>query len=376
MTRYHINPETGNPGVCKAKHQCRFGDIETDHFNSKEEAHMVFEKRAAEKRKAYEKTQKEYGKASEASKRLEDRIKTLQYLANEWERNGIKTISPEVEHTWRQIDELEVQIHEAHKVERNAFWDHRLALKEAADYLSEDELKNPLNKETGRYGAQLNRAYNLSFNRKYSMDEEYRPSIEAVADHLSAWSGDLTYTQASKTLRDYDENPDKYDGLTRDEYAISLFQKYNPTKSKKDFVFVDLECTSLDPVLGEIIEMGITRVNNKGEVVASHEELYDLEREAVRDKIGTGWVEGHKITPDMLKGKRKFSDPKTQADLAKHLNDPNVVLVAHNADFERAWLSEHLNGFVTANRTQTGRAYRARALNNGTDPLRCVRKEK
>jgi hypothetical protein len=43
-TKYHINPATGNPGVCKAKHQCRFGDLETDHYSSKEDARAAFEK--------------------------------------------------------------------------------------------------------------------------------------------------------------------------------------------------------------------------------------------------------------------------------------------------------------------------------------------
>jgi hypothetical protein len=35
MAKYHINPTTGNVGVCKAKHQCRFGG---EHFDSKKDA--------------------------------------------------------------------------------------------------------------------------------------------------------------------------------------------------------------------------------------------------------------------------------------------------------------------------------------------------
>jgi septal ring factor EnvC (AmiA/AmiB activator) len=42
--KYHINPETGNPGVCKAKHKCKFGDMESDHYSSKEEARDAYEK--------------------------------------------------------------------------------------------------------------------------------------------------------------------------------------------------------------------------------------------------------------------------------------------------------------------------------------------
>lgn len=44
MSKYHINPWTGNPGVCKAQIACRFGG-ETDHFDSPETARRNFERR-------------------------------------------------------------------------------------------------------------------------------------------------------------------------------------------------------------------------------------------------------------------------------------------------------------------------------------------
>lgn len=47
MTRYHINPATGDPGVCRATTSCPFGDMETDHFGSKDEARAAAEKRLA-----------------------------------------------------------------------------------------------------------------------------------------------------------------------------------------------------------------------------------------------------------------------------------------------------------------------------------------
>lgn len=42
MSRYHIN-EKGEPGVCKAKYGCPFGDMEADHYGSKEEARAAYE---------------------------------------------------------------------------------------------------------------------------------------------------------------------------------------------------------------------------------------------------------------------------------------------------------------------------------------------
>jgi hypothetical protein len=44
--RYHINPETGDPGLCRAKQQCRFGDFES-HYATADEARLEFEKSMA-----------------------------------------------------------------------------------------------------------------------------------------------------------------------------------------------------------------------------------------------------------------------------------------------------------------------------------------
>jgi hypothetical protein len=45
MARYHINPKTGNPGVCHAKNKCPFGDIQSDHYDSKEDARKGYEQK-------------------------------------------------------------------------------------------------------------------------------------------------------------------------------------------------------------------------------------------------------------------------------------------------------------------------------------------
>lgn len=42
MSKFHINPESGDPGLCNAKIQCRFGPSE--HFDSPEEARSHYEK--------------------------------------------------------------------------------------------------------------------------------------------------------------------------------------------------------------------------------------------------------------------------------------------------------------------------------------------
>jgi hypothetical protein len=42
MARYHINAQ-GNPGVCHAKKACPFGDMDSDHYSSKEDARSAYE---------------------------------------------------------------------------------------------------------------------------------------------------------------------------------------------------------------------------------------------------------------------------------------------------------------------------------------------
>lgn len=42
MSKYHIN-DKGNPGICHAKIKCRFGDLSTEHYSSKEDALKAFE---------------------------------------------------------------------------------------------------------------------------------------------------------------------------------------------------------------------------------------------------------------------------------------------------------------------------------------------
>lgn len=41
--KYHVNPQTGRPGVCSAKKACPFGDWESDHYSTAEEARQAYE---------------------------------------------------------------------------------------------------------------------------------------------------------------------------------------------------------------------------------------------------------------------------------------------------------------------------------------------
>lgn len=43
MARYHVNPRTGEPGPCRARVACPYGDLTKDHFDSKEDARAAYE---------------------------------------------------------------------------------------------------------------------------------------------------------------------------------------------------------------------------------------------------------------------------------------------------------------------------------------------
>ncbi len=44
MSKYHVNPKTGNPGACKAQANCPFG-AEEDHFETRESARKSYEQK-------------------------------------------------------------------------------------------------------------------------------------------------------------------------------------------------------------------------------------------------------------------------------------------------------------------------------------------
>lgn len=47
MAKFHINPSTGNANKCSATKQCPFGDLDADHYATKEEATRAYESKMA-----------------------------------------------------------------------------------------------------------------------------------------------------------------------------------------------------------------------------------------------------------------------------------------------------------------------------------------
>lgn len=198
-------------------------------------------------------------------------------------------------------------------------------------------------------------------------DAHFKDSARArkTAQQLSAW-GNISEEEANKQLRGYNAYAKKQlaqngSVLTRDEYSVALFQKYSsPEYRTKDRVYVDIETSGASPRMGEIIQVGILRVNPKGEVVYRHNENFDLRTPEAREIAGTGMTEVHHIFPKDIAGKRRFTDPDVQKIMTEHLNDPNTVMIAHNDSFECRFFNQDIPEFWSNHENETGRTYRER----------------
>lgn len=200
--------------------------------------------------------------------------------------------------------------YEDRKPELNAFWDKV--------------------KDTRENGP---RASTRSADGVYKLTKANR---ESMISHLAAYRQE-SYEEAEKNFA-------VAKAAYRDDHAamVSLYQSHDPSKNKKDMVYIDLETSSSSPKSGSIIEIGIVRKNAKGEVVESYGELFGID-ERVLNIRGTGMQDVHNISPDMIRGKPSFESPEVQAKV-RALCD-NAVLVAHNSPFERRWLRQCLDGF-------------------------------
>lgn len=322
MARYHINSK-GEPGVCRAKLACPFGGDEA-HFASKEEAREAYEVKSALLTANLEESQA----AIEAQERVHEDLETALEEATARLRKGAASVE-EVQALRAELkastDALRATVH------ARLYWE-----KEAIEAGLMEKRERPLLTDAAkRENAKYRKTIKTKRTFKMPMSEE---TYRCLVNEFTAWSG-LEREEAKRLLRAYDEES----GLTRDEYVTGLFQTHYDTT--RDRVYLDLETTSFHPTTGEIIEIGIVRVNPQGEVVATVDERFDMEDKHFRDHVGTGPVDVHKIAPEDIRGKATFRDPEVQARLGEHLNDPDVILVAHNANFENAWLNHNLDGY-------------------------------
>lgn len=325
---YHINLK-GDPGLCRAtKESCPFGGEEA-HHPSEVVARASYEKRATT-------VIEELAAAHEAVLAKDEAYSTL-----------------------KQTYEAAVPLLASGDLDEAALKAHRVAVREASNELRDAYYEELMVEEVAISLGLLEREANvwkkgtpayLASNKEKIRTVRTKRDFETKMDahmyralirELQAWSG-LPREAVKKMLRGHK----KGSPLSKDAYVVSLFQQHRDTI--RDRVFVDIETTSLHPTMGEIIEIGLVRTDPQGNEIERYEERYDMTDERVRTVLGTGPVEVHGINPEDVAGKRKVSDEEVQALLKKHLADPNVIVIAHNAPFEQEWFEQYVDGFHEA----------------------------
>jgi DNA polymerase III epsilon subunit-like protein len=122
-----------------------------------------------------------------------------------------------------------------------------------------------------------------------------------------------------------------------------LYREHDYTKNTKNTVSLDLETTTISPDTGRIIEIGFTERDPMGNVVSTYERLLSIPEE-IMDIRGTGAMDVHGITPDMIRNEPRFEDPAIQQEIIERLE--GRVLLAQNAGFEERFLNQQLDGFA------------------------------
>lgn len=135
------------------------------------------------------------------------------------------------------------------------------------------------------------------------------------------------------------------EALTSDQAdtLMALYENVDPALWGKNIVAIDLETTRLSPRKGHIIELGLTERDHRGNEVACLDILCGIP-EPIIETHGTGAVEVHGITVDDVRTKPTFD--RVASVILERLQ--GRVILAHNASFEKNWLSQHIPGFVEA----------------------------
>lgn len=113
-------------------------------------------------------------------------------------------------------------------------------------------------------------------------------------------------------------------------------------------IAIDLETSSLTPLTGEILEIGIVEIRGSDPLLWPRFSMrFDLSCDLARE-LGTGSQHIHGISCEDLKGAPKITDSSVQKLLQGYLCSGRK-LITHNAPFEFRWLSQYVDGFFEAN---------------------------
>lgn len=329
MSSYHINHK-GEAGPCRATSACPFGDLTADHYPTVEMARVGYEKKVSHMLDSLQ-AARAYTESKEMQLKLAEDDLAEKTEALKSGGGSVDEVRAARAEYVRQTDNLR------EAVTRQKYWMDQTILHGVNDFepprffFSQAATRyNNIHRKTLRTA--------VTFDQASKSVDLYRATIS----ELSAWSG-LPREETKRLLRAYNKNS----GLTRDQYVVSLFQKY-ANGSDRVMAFVDLETTAFHPTMGEIIEIGIVKVNGKGEIIEEIDERFDMEDKWAKAHVGVGPTDVHKIHPEDLEGKPTFRDPAVQERIGAALNDRKVIVSAHNINFENAYLEHFLGGYHEA----------------------------
>ncbi len=129
-----------------------------------------------------------------------------------------------------------------------------------------------------------------------------------------------------------------------------LFAEKNPATRKQAFIGIDIETSATTATRGRIIEVGTAIKHPRKEFNSLRDGKnvrYGTPKRATA--VGTGWVEGHGITPSAIAKKKQFMSSEVQKETLALLE--SGIMVAHNAIYERGFFRLQLPGFAEAERS-------------------------
>jgi putative phage-type endonuclease len=162
---------------------------------------------------------------------------------------------------------------------------------------------------------------------------------------------------AAKVQKEFISNFDKSKASDSAYVASRLRELYVETAKQPnlpDYVGIDLETAGSQPTSGSIIEYGASirsgyatsSLARNDTELGKTSKLYGLSKKALLAR-GTGNIDVHGISISQIAKKRTFLNPKEGAAVLNQLTKVGVML-AHNANFEKRWLSTHVPGFADA----------------------------
>lgn len=149
--------------------------------------------------------------------------------------------------------------------------------------------------------------------------------------------------------KDQAKDPSYVNGRLRELYVETAKRDNLP-----DYVGIDLETAGQSPMSGAIIEYGASVRSGYGASSLARmdtekgktSKLYGMSKKALLVR-GTGNIDVHGISESQIAKKRSFLNPKEGYAVLTQLTQVGIML-AHNASFEKRWLSTHVPGFADA----------------------------